>query len=181
MDSPSLRDLASVFFRLGGLTFGGGAATVVVLERFLVEEKQWIDRARFRLAYGLSRLTPGTNILATCTALGWMLHGWAGVWVALLAASLPGAVVTVALTQSYDELVRHPLGAAAMRGAVAAAIGIMCAAAYSILRPFLKEGRTVWTASIALASFALSWYGLSPLRVLALAAVAGALGPKVRK
>jgi chromate transporter len=178
MPVPSLRELASVFFRLGGLTFGGGSSTIVVLERFLVEDEKWMNRARFRLAYGLSRLTPGTNILAACTALGWMLRGWPGMAVALLMASVPGAIVTVALTGTYDSLVAHPLGAAAFRGAIAAAIGIMCASVYAILKPYLNRGRLRWTLLLALGAAVLSYLGVSPVRVLAIAAMAGALGPK---
>lgn len=181
MERASLRELASVFFRLGGLTFGGGAATIVVLQEALVEERKWIDRSRFRLAYGLSRLTPGTNILAACTALGWMLRGWAGVWIALVAASLPGAAVTLLLTSRYDAMTANPVGAAILRGAIAAAIGIMCAAAHSILRPFLVKGRMLWTLLVAASACALSWWGVTPLRILALAAVAGVLGPRERE
>jgi chromate transporter len=178
MPAPSLRELASVFFRLGGLTFGGGSSTIVVLERFLVEDRKWLDRSRFRLAYGLSRLTPGTNILASCTALGWMLRGWPGVAIALLTASIPGAIFTIAFAGIYEAIVTHPLGAAAFRGAIAAAIGIMCASVYAILKPYLKRGRLSWTLLIALVAAALSYFDVAPIRVLALAAIAGALGPK---
>jgi chromate transporter len=43
MDECRLKDLASYFFRLGYLGFGGPAALVQYMERDLVEEKKWIS------------------------------------------------------------------------------------------------------------------------------------------
>jgi chromate transporter len=34
-------------------------------------------------------LTPGTNLLAFCTGIGWLLRGLSGALIALLAASVP--------------------------------------------------------------------------------------------
>jgi hypothetical protein len=44
----------------------------------IVERRHWIGRQSFDLAYALSRITPGTNLLAFCTAVGWMLRSWFG-------------------------------------------------------------------------------------------------------
>jgi hypothetical protein len=39
----------------------------------------------FNLAYALSRLTPGTNLLAFCTAVGWLILRLPGALLALAA------------------------------------------------------------------------------------------------
>ena len=46
----------------------------------------WIDESGNAGLVAVSRLTPGTNILAYCVALGWALHRWAGALVAVVAA-----------------------------------------------------------------------------------------------
>ncbi len=42
--SPSLGRLAWVFARFGNTVFGGGSATMAVLERQIVDRHQWLDR-----------------------------------------------------------------------------------------------------------------------------------------
>ena len=60
---PTLRAIASVFARYANTTFGGGSATIAVLRAQIVDGRAWLDVADFDLAYALSRLTPGTNLL----------------------------------------------------------------------------------------------------------------------
>jgi chromate transporter len=66
-----LTALAVVFARYANTTFGGGSATIAVLKEQVVAKREWISEADFDLNYALSRLTPGTNLLAFCTAVGW--------------------------------------------------------------------------------------------------------------
>ena len=94
---PSLRAIASVFARYANTTFGGGSATIAVLREQIVEKRPWLDREQFDLAYALSRLTPGTNLLAFCTAAGWITRRGLGALFALLAASLPCSLLAVAI------------------------------------------------------------------------------------
>ena len=74
--SPSLRALGGVFARYGNLTLGGGSATIAVLQQEIVVKRGWLAQVPFSLSYALSRLTPGTNLLAFCTAAGWIFAGW---------------------------------------------------------------------------------------------------------
>src|SRR5215831_15984955 len=90
---PSLFRIAQVFTRYANLTFGGGSATIAVLREQALTRHNWISDLQFQLAYGLSRLTPGTNLLAFCTAVGWMVRRTPGAIVALAAASIPCSAI----------------------------------------------------------------------------------------
>jgi chromate transporter len=70
MFSPPLRSLAAVFLQHGNMTFGGGSATITTLHREIVAKRAWVTQPQFDLSYALSRLTPGTNLLAFSTAIG---------------------------------------------------------------------------------------------------------------
>ncbi len=85
----TLRQIGHAFGRYANATFGGGSAKTAVLHRAIVDERKWVDPERFALIYALGRLTPGTNLLALCTGLGWQLRSWPGALVALFAASIP--------------------------------------------------------------------------------------------
>src|SRR6476646_11982270 len=86
---PSLPALASVFGWYGNSTFGGGTATVVEIERHIIDEHEWLARRDSHLAYAISRLTPGTNLLAYCVGAGWRMRGLTGALVALCPTSVP--------------------------------------------------------------------------------------------
>jgi chromate transporter len=174
---PSLRAIASVFARYANTTFGGGSATIAVLREQIVEKRPWLDREQFDLAYALSRLTPGTNLLAFCTAAGWITRRGLGALFALLAASLPCSLLAVAMTAGYDALATNAYFHAALRGALAAAVAIMVATAWVFAEPHVRAA-PLKAIVIPPCAIALSLgVHLSPVHVLLAAAVVGLAWP----
>jgi len=174
---PTLRAIASVFARYANTTFGGGSATIAVIKRQIVEQRGWIDESQFDLSYALSRLTPGTNLLAFCTAAGWTSRRWPGAIVALIAASIPCSLLAVLVTVFYEQLAASVWFQAALAGALAAAVAIMVSTAWVFAEPHVKAAR--WKALIvvpAAAALALGLH-LSPVTILLLAAGAGLAWP----
>lgn len=168
--------LAVLFFRLVNFTFGGGDPTMAALERELVERRHWLDPGRYALAYGLARVTPGTNVVAFCAAVAWFLRGWPGALIAVTAGTLPSTLIVVWLTWGYGAVRTDPLARHAIAGMLAAAVGMMFAAAWNLVRPALR--RHEWIRAMLLAGGAALLAGLfhwPPLAVLAAAAVGGAL------
>jgi chromate transporter len=174
----SIADLARVFLRNGTFTFGGGDATTASLQRELVANRSWLSEHEFGACFAVSRVTPGTNLLAFSTAVGWTLLGLRGALWALLLASIPGAVLLMLMTGFYDAATSNPWLASAIHAALAAAVGIMLAAVWTLLRRPLRRN-PVRTMLVAVPALALSLYGLlSPLEVLALAAGFGLVAPE---
>ena len=172
-----LGELFALFLRHANLTFGGGSATIAVLRRQLVDRRRWLTPLDADLAYALSRLTPGTNLLAFCSAAGWMCRRWAGALVALFGASLPCSVVAVLAARSYVTLAHDRVVQAALRGALAAAVAITVATAWTFARPHL---RGAWGKALVIvpATLVLSLRtSLAPVHVLLGAAVLGLLWP----
>lgn len=175
--APTLRAIAAVFARYANTTFGGGSATIAVLREQIVERRGWIDQPQFELGYALSRLTPGTNLLAFCTAAGWSARRWPGAIVALLAASLPCSLLALLVTVFYGELQGNPWFQAALGGALAAAVAIMVATAWVFAEPYVRSAPRK-AAAIVPAAVALSLGAhLSPVEILLLAAAAGLAWP----
>ena len=90
-ENPSLKKLTEIFFRIGNTTFGGGYVTIGMLGRELVDTRRWISAEKFDLAFALARVTPGTNLIAFCAAIGALICGVAGAVAAVVA--LTAAVV----------------------------------------------------------------------------------------
>lgn len=178
--TPTLGELASVFARYANTTFGGGSATIAVLRQQVLEKRGWLRESELDLNYALSRLTPGTNLLAFCTAAGWTRRRWLGAIVALLASSIPCALLAVLVTIFYEQLHGSAWFQAALSGALAAAVAIMCSTAWVFAEPHAKAAP--WKAVIVVAAtMSLSLgVGLTPVNLLLLAAVAGLAWPVPR-
>lgn len=182
MSSPPLRSLAGVFLRHGNMTFGGGSATIATLHREIITKRDWVTQQQFDLSYALSRLTPGTNLLAFSTAIGWLVSSWSGAVVVLLASSLPCSVLAVLVTVAYQSLTRHAFAMVALRGALAAAVGIVAATAWTLIRPHVKQTNRLKIAAFAVGAFLLaSIFHIQPIYILLLAAAIGAGLPQPRQ
>lgn len=165
-----------LFFRLVNFTFGGGDPTMAAIEREVVERRKWLTRDKFGLSYGLARVTPGTNVLAFSAAIAWFLRGWPGAVAAVVAGTIPCTIAVVWLTYGYQHLKTNPLALHAIGGMLAAAVGMMLAAAWNLIQPAM-HGRT-WLRTLLLAGGATLLsvrFGWAPIQVLGLAAAVGFL------
>jgi len=173
-EHPPLRRIAGAFARYANLTFGGGTATVAVLNRELVAKRGWVDEQPFGLCYALSRITPGTNLLSFCTGIGWLLRHLPGAIVALLAASIPCSVLAIIATMLFDQWSHNPTGAIAVRGAMAAVVGITMMTCWTISKPYIK--RTNWLRQLLFigAAFTFNTFlSIAPVPVMLVAAIVG--------
>jgi chromate transporter len=173
----SAQTLFAVFARYANTTLGGGSATIAVLREQIVARRRWISEAQFELAYGLSRLTPGTNLLAFCTAVGWMTRRSVGAMTTLLASSLPCSVIAVVVTHFYAALEGNHVFRGAMRGALAAAVAVMVNTAWVLARPYALTARTKAVVLFAAALVGVRVVHLASFHVLLLAALVGFAWP----
>jgi chromate transporter len=170
----TLRALALLFLRIGNLTFGGGDAITALLQRELVHKRGWLTLDQFGLAQSLARVTPGTGILAFCAAAAWMLLRWAGAICAVLAVSVPSTVLVVLLTWGFTSLSGSAIALAMLTAILAAAVGMMWAAAGLLVRPQLRARAWLRTTVLVAGAFAALWkWSISPLQVLAMAGLVG--------
>lgn len=174
---PSLYGLAAAFARYGNFTFGGGSSTVASLREEILVRRKWISEDQFHLAYGLSRLTPGTNVLAFCAAIGGMTRGPVGALVALIAASVPCSMIAVLVTHFYAVLQHSRFFAIALAGALAAAVAVMVNTSWVLAQPHVKASMAKAIVIVPAAIVAVTVFSISPFHVLLAAAAVGILWP----
>lgn len=177
MNRPEWRSLAWLYTRIGSTTFGGGDPTMAALQSQLFARK-WVDPEQYGLVYALARATPGTNILAFCAGTGWLALGAPGAILAVAGASLGSAIVVTFLTAGYVVWRDNPWAMAAIGGMLAAATGLMGVAAYGLLQAQFRPGKWIRAVVIFTAALLLAMrFGFTPIQILGLAALAGALWP----
>jgi chromate transporter len=113
--------------------------------------------------------------------VGWLLRRLLGAIVALLAASIPCALMVIALTALFDRWQDNSIAQAAIHGAVAAAVAITAKTSWTITKPHCKSGNRLRVILISAAAFGLSvGLGVPAIQVLLLAGVVGAFLPIAR-
>ncbi len=173
--TPTLGELFRASLRVGCLGFGGPAGQIALMHRVFVDEKRWIDEARYLHALSFCTLLPGPEAQQLATYVGWSLRGVVGGLIAGLMFVLPGALVVLALSWLYALHGEAPLAVAGLTGVKAAVLALVVEALARVGKRALKGRSDVVIAASAFVGLAL--FGLPfPLVILAAAAI-GLLRP----
>lgn len=169
---PSLGALAWLIARDSNLTFGGGTATAEVLRRSL-GKRGWLSDEDHRRIYAISRVTPGTNLLAYCTGIGWRLQRSHGAVIAWLASSIPASLVALLATVLYERASASTVLALAVLLGSGIALLLLFASAWHLARPQLVASSLIRSLAIIALVIALVLLGVPPIAVLLAAAALG--------
>jgi chromate transporter len=138
-----------VWLKIGCLGFGGPAGQIALMHRMLVDERKWIDEARYLHALNFCMLLPGPEAQKLATYVGWLLHGTRGGLAAGILFVLPGALVMLAMSFLYVLGRGIPLVDGALFGIKAAVLVIVVEALIRIGRRSLKSGLLISLAGAA--------------------------------
>jgi chromate transporter len=145
-----LLTIASIFLRIGAVTFGGGFVMVPLIEAEVVNGHGWVTHREFVEAFALGQITPGP-VLVTATFIGYRVAGTLGALVATVSIFLPSLVLTVVAGSSLRRFRANRQVQAFLRGVTPAVVGLLVAAAWSTGR----AGIHTWVGlAIALAAAA---------------------------
>ncbi len=86
-------NLFFVFASIGAVTFGGGYAMLPILQREVVEKRNWATEEELMDYYAIGQCTPGVIAVNTATFIGRKLYGTLGGIVATLGVVAPSAVI----------------------------------------------------------------------------------------
>jgi chromate transporter len=170
---PSFGEAFKVWLKIGCINFGGPAGQIAMMHRILVDEKKWIDEARFLHALNFSMLLPGPEATQLATYVGWLLHGVRGGLAAGILFVLPGAFVMLGLSLLYA----YGRGLGPIDGAL---FGIKAAVLVIVFEALIRIGKRSLKSSLLVSLAALAFISIFflavpfPLIVIA-AALAGYL------
>ena len=166
-----LAEAAGVWLRVALLSFGGPAAQIGVMQRLIIDEKGWLDQARFNHALNFCMLLPGPEAQQLATYIGWLMHGVRGGLLAGILFILPGAAIMLGLSLLYVTIGQTTL----VDGLL---FGLKCAVLAIVIQALLRmAGKLVGGASgliLAAAAFVAMFLFDLPFPVVILGA--GLLG-----
>lgn len=144
----SLLDVFVAFFRANILGYGGGPATIPLVEAEVVNNYQWLTEEQFANALAMGNTLPGPIATKIAAYVGYQVAGWPGAFVALLAAVGPTMLAMIGLATLLTRFRDNPVVAGMIKG----------------VRP------VVWTLFVVLVLDYLKFVGSTPTAVIAAAA-----------
>ena len=148
-----LLDLFLTFAKIGGFTFGGGIAMLPMLQKEIVEKKNWATQEELMDYYAIGQCTPGIIAINTATFVGYKQKGTIGGITATLGMAFPSVVIITiiaALVANFQEL---PVVQWAFGGIRAAVVALILS---SVIKLMKKSVIDLPTALIFLAVAVLS-------------------------
>lgn len=164
----NLRELATVFLKLGTIAFGGPAAHTAMMEGEVVERRRWLDRGTFLDFVGATNLIPGPNSTELALHIGYLRAGWRGLLTAGVCFILPAALIAVGLAELYRRFGSVPDAAAVLESIKPIVVAVVAHAVWRLGRTAVKD---VAAAVLGLASLVAILLGVHELAVLAAAAL----------
>jgi chromate transporter len=150
---PDFGEAFMVWLKIGCINFGGPAGQIALMHRVVVDERKWVDEARFLHALNFCMLLPGPEAQKLATYLGWLLHGVRGGLSAGILFVLPGAFVMLGLSLLY-ALGR---GISVIDGAL---FGIKAAVLVIVIEALIRIGKRALKTPLLLSLAAAAFVGI---------------------
>ena len=157
------KELARLFLKLGLTAFGGPAAHIAMMQREVVEKRQWMDHQHFLDLIGATNLIPGPNSTEMAIHIGHERGGWKGLLIAGVCFILPAVLITGFIAGLYQRYGQLPTVTQFIYGIKPAIIAIILAAALPLARRALK---TAELAVIGLVALGAALAGINEIYVM---------------
>ena len=108
--------LFGTFLKIGAFTFGGGYAMIPLIQKEVVEKRNWITNEDVLDIIAIAESTPGPVAINSATYLGYKLAGVPGAAVATVAVSLPSFGIIYAISLFFDQFTSLTVVAHAFQG-----------------------------------------------------------------
>ena len=166
--APTLAHLNLVFMKVDLMAFGGGFTTVPLIQREVVDRFGWVSTREFIAGIALGQVTPGP-IVITATFVGYKAGGLIGALLGTIAVFFPSFLLVMTLAPSYDRIKRSRPIQVAVRGVLAAFLGMLLFVGYRFAQEALGGNWRAW-AIMGLAWLAL-WRKVDLLWIVGIGAV----------
>jgi len=171
-----LCELFVIFARIGGLTFGGGYAMLPVLEKDVVEKKQWITQEELLDYYAVAQCTPGIIASNTAALIGYKVKGAWGSLMASLGVVTPSYVIITLIAMFLSGFMDVVWVQHALSGVQACVAALILS---SVVKLWKKSVVDRLTLGIFIVSAVLVVFGdVSPVIVIVGMAICGILAEK---
>jgi len=166
-----LWQLFIIFCRIGAFTFGGGYAMLPIIQREIVEKRNWATDQEMLDYYAIGQSTPGIIAVNTATFIGYKRKGVIGAIAATAGIVFPSLVIITLIAAYFTQFQDYQVVKHAFAGIRVAVVVLILNAVIKMWKNSVKDwkGIIAFCAAFAVAAFT----KISPIIVIIIAAVAG--------
>ncbi len=166
-----LLELYAAFFRIGGLTFGGGLTMLPMLKHELVAKKKWVSEEDLLDYYAIGQCTPGIIAVNVSTFVGYKKRGIPGAIFSTLGMISPSLIIVSIIAVFLSEFMSNPYVAHAVGGIKIVVCALMLNTVVTMAKKTVKNyiGAIVCALAFIIAMF-------TPVPTVAIVLVAGVFG-----
>lgn len=166
-----LIQLYLAFFRIGGLTFGGGLTMLPMLKYELVEKKNWVTEDDLLDYYAVGQCTPGIIAVNVATFVGYKKKGIPGAIFSTLGMVSPSLIIVSIIALFLNQFMTNVQVAHAVGGIKVVVCALMTQTVITLAKKSFVNGICV---VIAVLGFLGALF--TPVPTVCLVIVAGIAG-----
>jgi len=174
-----LLELFIIFFKIGTFTIGGGYAMVPLIEKEVVDKKEWIDRKDFVEMLALAQSAPGPIAVDVAVFVGYKVAGVPGSIVAVFGAIFTAFATLIVIAMYFSGIKDNPVVERVFKGIRPAVVALIAA-------PVLRLGKSakINKKTIIIPIFTvvlIAFLNVNPIYVVVVSALGGILYGFMRK
>jgi len=177
--NTSLLGMFLTFAKIGAFTLGGGYAMVPIMEKEIVDRKQWLTREEFMDILIVAQSTPGLFAINMASHIGNKARGVMGGVIGSLGVALPSIVVILLIAMFFRTFKDNIYVEKVFMGIRPAVVALIAAPCFSMARTAKITLYNVWIPIVA--CILITAFGVSPIWIILVAGVAGYIWGRFRK
>ncbi len=160
-----------IFFKIGSFTFGGGYAMIPLIQKEVVDNKNWIDKNEFIDMLAMAQSAPGVMAINTSIFIGYKIRGFKGSVVAALGTALPSFIIILLIAMVFTNFRTNETVERIFKGIRPAVVALIAAPLYNMAKSAGVTWKTIFIPIVAV--LLIAWLGVSPIWVVLAALVGG--------
>ncbi len=153
-ERPRPQSLTDLFVSFTLLALQGFGGVLAVVQRELVERKQWLTQDEFIEDWAVAQVMPGPNVVNLSMMIGGRYFGLAGAMAALAGMLAVPLVLVLLLAALHANFAGNPGVAGALRGMAAVSAGMIGAAGLKMSGALARNPIPLpWGVAIAVLAF----------------------------
>lgn len=164
-------ELFFVFFKIGAFTFGGGYAMIPLIQKEVVDRKNWLNEKEFVDMLAIAQSMPGPIALNTALFVGNKHKGFKGSLFAGLGIILPSFIIILFIAIAFTQFRENSTVEAVFKGIRPAVVALIAAPLIKLARLSRVNWHNIW---IPITVALLVWQvNLSPIYIVIAAILGG--------
>ena len=154
METPRPASVRALFWAFTWLALQGFGGVLAVVQRELVERRQWLTPEEFVEDWAVAQIMPGANVVNLALIVGDRYFGWRGALAALAGMLTLPLLVVLTLTVALSGLAHQIAMQGALRGMAAVSAGLIAGTGLKLIAALKGNSMgAIACAALALLSF----------------------------